>query len=110
MRETLDIFVMIEMLLLFTVVGLPAPHLRHHGLNIETDEVMPRTETNLYEEQEYQVHGEKSQHCADPGYERSFVIEPDLRGDQLKQIFNPRSINKGVCIITIIAHIFNNNL
>ena len=77
MRETLDIFVMIEMLLLFTVLGLPAPH-RHVKLNIETAEDVSRTETNLY--QEYQVQTEKPQLCVDPGNE-NFVIEPDLRGD-----------------------------
>ena len=51
MRETLDKVVMITMLLLFTVLGLPAP-LRHVKLNIETDQVVSRTENKL--NQEYQ--------------------------------------------------------
>ena len=80
MRETLEIFVMIVILLLFNVVGLPTPDLRHHRrLNRETDEVVSRTETSLYQEQEDQV--QTGKHCADPESERNFVIEPDLRGD-----------------------------
>ena len=75
MRETLEIFVMIVILLLFNVVGLPTPDLRH--LNRETDEAVSRTETNLYQEEEVQT----GKHCADPEYERNFIIEPDLRGD-----------------------------
>lgn len=79
MRE-IEIFVMIKMLILFTVVGLPTPHIR---FNKDSDEVVSRTERNLYQEREFQVHNlENSQHCADPEYKRSFVIEPDLRGDQ----------------------------
>ena len=77
MRESLDIFVMVKMLLLFTVMGLPAPP-RH--VNTETV-VVSGTEANLYQEyQEYQVQTEKPHLCADPGYQ-SFVIEPDLRGN-----------------------------
>ena len=78
MSEILVIFVMIRMLLLFTVVGLPTTP-RDVALN------MSRTETNLYEE--YQLHTEKPPLCADKRYE-SFVIEPDLRGDLVLSVSN----------------------
>ena len=84
MRRTLEIFVMIRMLLLVTVVGLPAPH-RHLKHDIESHEVVSRPETSQY--QEYQVHAEKPQLCKGHGSE-SFVVEPDLLGDLLNH-FNP---------------------
>ena len=86
MRETLEIFVMIRMLLLVTVVGFPAQH-RRLQLSIDGGEIVSGPESSLH--QEYQVHAEKPQLCEDRGSE-SFVVEPDLLGDLLKH-FNPSS-------------------